>query len=449
MDINKDTQNETPEFSSQAPESLIPAQAESVTPRRCHRHHSWLSVVVLSIVFGFVGAGLAIVGIARMNNPWLQRELLGTSGNALTSVTGVRDNPEVVSGDDQAVITMVDKVNPSVVSIVISQNVSNLRQQMPFGFPFFFPLSPNDGSAGNTVPKNGGGTTKQQVGSGSGFFVSSDGLIVTNKHVVSDTTASYTVITSDGKEHPAKVIAQDLVRDIALIKISDVSNSPALDLGTSADLKVGQTVIAIGNSLGEFSNTVTKGIVSGLQRDLTAGSGRGGESEQLSNIIQTDAAINPGNSGGPLVDIAGRVIGVNVAIAQGAQSIGFAIPIDQVKKIINQVQTTGKISTPYLGVRYVIIDQDFQKANNLSVDHGALIARGNTTMDLAIVPGSPADKAGLAENDIILEVNGQAIDTKHPLNDLLTNYNAGDTITLKILHRGDTKDISVPLGERK
>ena len=418
--------------------------------RRRHQRKLWILVALSSLIFGFMGAVLAVIGLARVHNPWWQQVVTDVLQRPTKNVSD--QSVGVLGADDRAIVSMVERVNPSVVSIVISKDVPRLRRQS-FGFPFFlFPFTPDDNSFDGSAPQNGNGgnsSTKQRVGEGSGFFVSSDGLIVTNRHVVSDDAASYTVITSDGKEHEATVIARDPVRDIALIKISD-ANTPALDLGVSTDIKVGQTVIAIGNSLGQFSNTVTKGIVSGLQRDLVAGDDSfGGNSEQLSNIIQTDAAINPGNSCGPLVNAAGQVVGVNVAIAQGAQNVGFAIPIDQVKKIIDQVRATGKISTPYLGVRYLIIDDEFQKANNLSVDHGALIARGDTLAAVAVIPGSPADKAGLMENDILLELNGQAIDTKHQLNDLLSNYDAGDAVTFKVLHRGDTKDVTITLGERK
>jgi len=200
--------------------------------------------------------------------------------------------------------------------------------------------------------------------------------------------------------------------------------------------------------LGQFSNTVSRGIISGLKRNLTAGSDSGDMQENLTNIIQTDAAINPGNSGGPLIDINGNVIGVNVATAQGAQNIGFALPINQVAKTISQVQQTGKISTPFLGVRYLPIDATLQQANNLPFNYGVLVQRGQQITDLAVIPGSPADKAGIIENDIILEVNGQKIDASNQLQDLIAKYNVGDTVTLKVWDKGNTKDIPVVLQER-
>jgi serine protease Do len=212
-------------------------------------------------------------------------------------------------------------------------------------------------------------------------------------------------------------------------------------------LKVGETVLAAGNPLGEFANSVSRGIISGLRRTLTAGSGRG-DTEQLIGIIQTDAAINPGNSGGPLLNVAGEVIGIDVAMAQGAENIGFALPINQVKKVIDQVKTTGKISTAYLGVRYIAIDASLKDEAKLPFDYGALVTRGQTIRDFAVMPGSPADKAGIVENDIILEVNGVKLDADHSLVSLLNQYSPNDTVTLKVWHKGDTKDLPVMLMER-
>jgi serine protease Do len=243
------------------------------------------------------------------------------------------------------------------------------------------------------------------------------------------------------------VLARDPSNDIALLRIEG-SGFTALPFGDSGALQVGETVLAVGNPLGEFANSVSRGIISGLKRTLTAGSGRG-DMEQLLGIIQTDAAINPGNSGGPLLNISGEVIGINVAMAQGAENIGFAIPINQVKKVIDQVKTTGKISTAYLGVRYVPIDEQLKKDADLPFDSGVLVARGETIRDFAVMPGSPADKAGIMENDILLEINGAKIDADHSLVSLLSQYSPNDEVTLKVWHKGDTKDVKVVLGERK
>lgn len=348
--------------------------------------------------------------------------------------------------EDSAVIDVVEKNSPAVVSIIISKDIASQRGQLydPFGLYEFFGQDME--SFGDGGSQDSGESNKMKIGSGSGFIITKDGMIVTNKHVVSDQSAEYTVITSDGQEHPAKILAMDPINDIAIIKIEG-QDYQILSLGDSDTLKIGQTVLAIGNSLGEFSNTVSKGIVSGLGRSLTA-SGGGGQSEKLSNIIQTDAAINPGNSGGPLLNMNGEVIGVNVAMAQGAQSIAFSIPANQIKKVIEQVQRTGKITYPYLGVRYIPIDSEVKKKIGFSYDYGVLVVRGDTVTDFAVIPGSPADKAGIMENDVILELDGVKIDAENGLGDIIARKNVNDTVTLKIWHKGEIKDMAVVLMER-
>lgn len=219
-------------------------------------------------------------------------------------------------------------------------------------------------------------------------------------------------------------------------------------MGDSDKLEIGQTAIAIGNALGEFRNTVSVGVISGLQRSVTASSGFGSQAEQLEDVIQTDAAINPGNSGGPLLNLSGEVIGINVAMAQDAQNIGFALPINLAKRDISQVQKQGKISYPFLGVRYVLITPEIKAQNNLPVDYGALILRGTGNSEPAITPGSPAEKAGLQENDIILEVDGSNINTNNTLAKIIQSHNVGDKITLKIFHQGQEKLVNITLGEK-
>jgi serine protease Do len=232
---------------------------------------------------------------------------------------------------------------------------------------------------------------------------------------------------------------------VAVIKIEG-SNFPTLTLGDSDSLQIGQTTIAIGNALGEFTNSVSRGIVSGLQRNLEAGSDFG-SSEKLTDVIQTDAAINSGNSGGPLLDIDGNVIGINVAMAQGAQNVGFALPINQATRLIDQAKGGSKISIPFLGVRYISIDATVQQEAQLPFDYGVLVLRGSKITDLAVIPGSPADKAGIVENDIILEADGKKIDENNQLSDIVAKHNVGDTIALKVWHKGQTKDVQVKLQE--
>jgi len=255
------------------------------------------------------------------------------------------------------------------------------------------------------------------------------------------------VLMNDETKYPARVLARVSLSDLAVLKI-DKQNLPTVELGDSANLKVGQSVIAIGNALGEFRNTVSTGVISGLARSVTAG-GAGIGSEQLINVIQTDASINPGNSGGPLLNIAGQVIGINTAMAQGAQNIGFAIPINEVKNTIDSVKRNGRIVRPWLGVRYAMVNKEVADANKLPVDYGAIIVRGQNQTDLAVIPGSPADKAGLQENDIILELNGRKITEKNPLANIVAKLKPGDEITLKVLHQSKEKTVKIKLEEMK
>ncbi|OGZ35064.1 MAG: hypothetical protein A2174_00565 [Candidatus Portnoybacteria bacterium RBG_13_41_18] len=300
---------------------------------------------------------------------------------------------------------------------------------------------------GNIIPYyRQNGTQEQEVGGGSGFIVNSDGLIVTNKHVVDIDGAEYTVLTNDGTKYPATVLARDPVQDIAILKINK-SGLPIVKLGSSDNLEIGQTVIAIGNALGEFRNTVSVGVISGLGRTIVASTG-GMDAEQLEDVIQTDAAINPGNSGGPLLNLAGEVIGINVAVAQGAQNIAFSLPINLAIRDISQVQRQGKISYPYIGVRYVLVTPSLKTERNLSVDYGALLIKGDNVNEPAVINSSPAGIAGLKENDIILEIDSQKIDTNHSLAKIIQMRNVGDVINLKVLRDGSEKNIRVTLGER-
>lgn len=350
---------------------------------------------------------------------------------------------------EQAIIDSVKSASPSVVSIVISKNVPVYQQQLidpfgGFGSPF--------GGFNFQIPQNvQKGTKYQEVGAGSGFIVSQDGLVLTNKHVVSDKAADYTVLTLDGKKYSAKVLALDPVQDLAIIKIQETAAKqmfPAIKIGDSDGIQIGQGAIAIGNALGEFSNTVSVGVVSGLGRTISASEqGNSGFSENLEGIIQTDAAINLGNSGGPLLNLKGEVIGVNTAVADGAQSIGFAIPINIAKKDIDQIIKTNKITYPFLGVRYLLVDDAIKEKYHLSVDYGVLVLRGNNG-EPAVTADSAADKAGIKEKDVILEVNGEKITSDNSMQKIISKYNPGDKVTLKVLRAEKEIDIDVTLGER-
>jgi len=432
------------------------------------KKESAFKVIVISIVtsavfataFGFVAGFIA--GNSQWNAallgalpPSLQRFLApppvpgGPEKYALPVLRGTLKQV----GQEQAVIDAVKKASPAVVSIVISKDVPVMEQYFanPYGdnqdlFNQFFQDFP--GFQQPQVPQyRQNGTQKQDIGAGTGFLVSADGYIVTNRHVVIEENAEYTVIMHDTKKYPAKVIGRDTVNDIAVLKVEG-QDFPFIPLGDSDKLQVGQSVIAIGFALGRFDNTVSSGIISGLQRSIMAGDGFS-QAEELFDVIQTDAAINPGNSGGPLLDLKGEVVGVNVAIVQGSQSIAFSLPINDVKKVVDSLKTTGKIVRPFLGVRYVQVTKDLKDVNQLSVDYGALVVRGEKNTDLAVMPGSPADVAGIVENDIILEIDGQKITEDNPLQLVIRKYSVGDTAKLKILHRGEEKEISVKLTERK
>jgi serine protease Do len=353
---------------------------------------------------------------------------------ALTEENTSDDNIELPTTDDLSVVEVARQASPAVLSIVVFAETTTLQ---PFYFEdLFFGQS--------VVPKEM--TEKMQVGSGSGFLVSSNGYIVTNRHVVGDyQKAEYQIITSDGHEYEASLIGRDPFLDIAVLKIAG-NNFPYLKFGDSSELEIGQTVIAIGNALGEFRNTVSTGIISGLSRQVVAGDGYG-RTEVLDEVIQTDAAINPGNSGGPLLDLSGRVVGVNVAMAQGSQNIGFALPVNSIMAVVNSATAYGRIARPYIGIRYITINAELKALNDLAVDYGALIAPGSHLDEPGILPNSPAAKAGLIEGDIILELNGIKITPDKSLASLLRNRRVGETVRLKVLRNSQELKINVVLEE--
>jgi len=318
-----------------------------------------------------------------------------------------RENVKVIS--EESVITdAVDKVSTSVVtvSIVKTRSLSRIFEIDPFD-PF------------NVFRQRPGQQQKIEQDIGSGFVVSTEGLIVTNKHVVADTEAKYKVITKDDKTHEAQKIYRDPANDLAIIKINASGLTP-VELGDSSKLKVGQMAIAIGTALGEFRNTVTVGVISGLGRGITAGSPFEGYVERLDNVIQTDAAINPGNSGGPLLNSGGQVIGVNTAVSSEGQNIGFALPINIVKDALTQFNKSGgKFSRPFLGVRYKMITRDLALLNE--VPEGAYVQE--------VVSDSPAEKAGIKSEDIITKFDGKKVTDKDGgLAQIIAGKKVGDKV---------------------
>ncbi|KKW02775.1 MAG: Protease Do [Parcubacteria group bacterium GW2011_GWA1_49_11] len=346
---------------------------------------------------------------------------------------------------DKLPVEAVKKVFPAVVSIVISKFMPAVKQA---GIPF--PGLP--GPFGEQIPYPDADKEKVKVGGGSGFIVHPDGLILTNKHVVFDTDAEYTVVTNDGQEYPGKVIARDPVSDIAVVKIDSASAGqklPTVILGNSNKLELGQTVIAIGNALGLFRNSVSKGIISGMSRSISAALGTGGEMEHLRGVIQTDVAINQGNSGGPLINLDGEAIGINTAIIFGAQNIGFAVPINWAKADLEDVIKHGRIIKPFLGILFLMLNKQIKNQNHLDRDRGALVIRSHQPNSVAVVPGSPADRAGIKENDIITRVNGKELEEGSDLSEELQKLKVGDEVELTLIRKGQEMKVKTILEERK
>ena len=366
--------------------------------------------IVLILVCGLVGFGGGLLG-AQVNK----------GGNLAQTTTAQKQ--QYVSSEGQLIAQIAKDVGQSVVSIE-AQSQTSVQDIFGFSFP------------------------QQQTGAGTGFIVSGSGIIVTNRHVVPAGTTDMSVTLSDGtKFTDVKVIGrttQSSSLDVAFLKINDLKGQKLtpVTLGDSSKMQVGDRVIAIGNALGQFQNTVTSGIISGYGRDVTATDQTGLGTETLSDLFQTDAAINPGNSGGPLVNISGEVIGINTAVAGGAQNIGFAIPVNDIKGLIEGVLADGELKQPYLGVRYLSLTDDIAYQYNLSVNRGAYIAPSNQT---SVLPDSPADKAGLKEKDIITKVNNIAIDDKTNLSSALSRFRVGDSVKLTVIRAGKTMTLNAIL----
>ena len=341
---------------------------------------------------------------------------------------------KVVTSQSQLISQIARNVGPSVASVNVNISSTSGNQG---GFGLF----------GFSQPEN-------EQAAGTGIIISAAGLIITNRHVVPDGTTSVSVTLSDGTElKNVSVIGRTSSSDsldIAFLKINDAKGhklAPAA-IGDSSTVQVGDDVVAIGNALGQFQNTVTSGIISGYGRSVQAGnaSGSGSSTENLDDLFQTDAAINEGNSGGPLVNLNGQVIGINTATAGNAQNIGFAIPVNDIRGLIDQVVKTGKFARPYLGVRYIPLTADVANEFNLTVNNGAFIAPSSDPTSPSVISDSPADHAGLQVNDIITQMNGSSIDQTHDLTSLLDQHQPGDKITLTVLRNGQTLRVNVTLG---
>jgi serine protease Do len=339
---------------------------------------------------------------------------------------------------------VIKKVMPSVISIVISKSLEEIEKELPAEMMPLMPFGVPDLKIPEDKIDSRG---MVQVGGGSGFIADSNGIILTNKHVISDLSAEYTVITNDNKKYRAEILARDPVDDVAILKI-EAKNLPVAKLGKSVGLELGQDVLAIGNALGLFKNTVSRGIISGLSRSISAKPDPKEPMQELRGLIQTDAAINPGNSGGPLINMKGEVIGINAAIVFGAQNVGFAIPINYAKRDLEDVKKYGKVRRPLLGLRYINIDENLQEKMKLPVGYGALVA-GKGPHHEAIIPGTPAHTAGFKEKDIILECNGIKLTMEKTIQDFLEELEVGDILKMSVLRDKKSLEIKVILGERK
>ncbi len=344
--------------------------------------------------------------------------------------------------ENKRVVKTVRLVMPAVVSIVLSKSLEELKKELPAG-------AKNKSGSLQIPPEKIDARGMVQVGGGSGFIVEKSGIILTNKHVIAESGVSYTVFTNNEDEsYEAEVLARDPLNDVAILKIKSERRFPVVELGDSEKVELGQTVLAIGNALGIFKNTVSMGIISGLSRSVQAKSDSKAPLQELRGLIQTDAAINPGNSGGPLVDIHGRAVGINAAIVVGAQNINFAIPIKAAEKDLQDLKKYGRIRRPLLGLRYLMLNHDLSEKMGLSSDYGAYITRQNSA-ETAVIPDSPADKAGIFEQDIVLEWNGKKISSETTLQDFLDDCEVGEKVKLKILRAGKEREMEITLAERK
>ena len=360
-------------------------------------------IVAIAVVAGLLSGALSAVAVSNM-----VQTPATTTGDVASSPDA--DNVSDVRIDESsAVIEAVDKVTPAVV----------------------------------TIQSSGNGLLGAASGTGSGFIYDPNGWILTNRHVVED-ASELMVVLNDGRQFPGEVYGIDTLTDLAIVKI-DATDLPVAPIGTSADLEPGQLAIAIGNPLG-YENTVTTGVVSGLGRQIQASDGTQTSSEQLNNLIQTDAAINPGNSGGPLVNSAGQVIGVNTAVNADAQGVGFSIPIDVAKPIMQQALDGQELVRPWIGVYYVPINPALAAEQDLPVEYGALIGTADGSGQ-AVFAGSPAEEAGLQAGDIVVAIDGEQLTADSDLSTLILPHAPGDTITLRVLRDNSAREIQVTLGE--
>lgn len=401
--------------------------------------------ITLLLIFSIIGG---IVGSLATNFYWQYKVDDLENSSILEQNTLVENHYIPQTTEEEKVISAVQETSQTVVSIVITKDIPIIEKYYidPFGGSFW--------GGELLIPQyREKGTEKQKVGGGTGFIISKDGMILTNKHVLLEENAEYTVFLNDGTNYPVEILAKDPFYDLAVIKIKteEEKEFPIVKLGDSSNLQLGQTVIAIGYALGEFENTVSTGVISGLGRSITAVSEGGGFAESLEGVIQTDAAINPGNSGGPLLNLVGEVIGINIARSESAENIGFSLPVNMAKRDIEQVKAEARIVYPYLGIYYTMITEELAEANELSVDYGAWIghAADGSKTEIAVILETAADKAGLKRDDIILEFDSERLASKNTLAKLILRKKPNDVVLLKILRNGEEMTKQVTLGEKE
>ena len=343
---------------------------------------------------------------------------------------------------ESPVTKIIKRILPAVVNITSSKYLQAYESPIDFFGPELY--TPQAMTSRKKKVKTGGG---------SGFIVDSKGIILTNRHVIEDPNLEYLVVLQNGEKITPEIIGKDPINDVAILKVhpSTITGLPFIELGDSSFLELGEDVIAVGNALGMFQNTVSTGIVSGLSRSITAQSSVTKQKTKLRGLIQTDAAINPGNSGGPLLNMLGQAIGINAAMVFGAENIGFSLPINNAKRDLFEIMNFGRIREPFLGVRYISIDKEMQEKYKLPIDTGALVVSETQLTQgegEAVSLGSPAYKAGIQETDIILELGEKKINEELSLNDILQECQVGEQLPVKILRAGKPKILNITLAEK-
>lgn len=388
------------------------------------------------IILAFLAGGGGSFAMIVYGMPYLEKEGIFVMEKAIdtNTVRVIERVEERVLVEESSIIDVAEKVSPSVVSIISTTYYRG-----------FF---------GQIFSKEGGGT---------GFIISSDGKIITNKHVVKDANTQYKVLMKDGLVFDVATVSLDPFSDLAVLSIVDNSGEkpeslPVVAIGSSSDIRPGQSVVAIGNTLGKYDNSVTSGVISATERNILASDSLGVQ-DDLKGLIQTDAAINPGNSGGPLLNLKGEVIGINVAVASG-ENIGFAIPSDDIKPVLRSIEEFDEIRRPYLGVSYRLLNSRIVNILDLPFEEGALLISDESAGILAVDPDSPAASVGLLEGDIIVQVDSYDVSSTNSVLDILRKYIPNEQVTLRVyrpsksvedmveeIDTNDFIDIVVTLGE--